>query len=193
MENTGLNDDSLHHAGLVRVFDSRAVRIKDEYDRRLAAARDKVDLVGFGLRALREDYGAQLPELASRARVRFLLLHPEFPTAEDSIAALRDREERNSSGSIRSDIKEFLIQVVPQTRRNDISLSVRLYRALPMINIFRIDDDLFWGPYLIDEQSRNCPTFLVRRGGSLFERYTRQFEFLWSDEWSQTPEQAGLA
>ena len=59
---------------------------------------------------------------------------------------------------------------------------VRLYRCLPSVNILRVDDELFWGPYLIREQSRNCPTFIVRRGGILFSRFTAHFDSIWADD-----------
>lgn len=172
------------------VFDGRAVRIKDQYDRRLARASERVDVLGFGLRSLREDYGAaKLENLAARAPVRVLLLDPDFPNGHAyKISSLRDQEERNSEGQIERDIREFVVQVLPLTRKLGKNLQIRLYAALPMLNMFRIDDDLFFGPYLIDEQSRNSPTFLVQRGWTLFDHLTEHFERLWSDEWSRPAE-----
>lgn len=184
--------DGLSAAGLTDAFSGRAVRIKDEYDRRLDSASENVDLLGFGLRSFREDYAAKLPELTQRANTRLLLLDPGFPNADSSIADIRDREERNPSGAIRGDVREFLVQVLPIAGTTGSNLQVRLYRALPMINIFRIDDDLFFGPYLLDEQSRNSPTFLARRGGELFDRLKAHFDLLWSNEWSIDARDADL-
>jgi hypothetical protein len=82
---------------------------------------------------------------------------------------------------------------MPIARTDGVSIEIRLYRALPLINIFRIDDDLFWGPYLLEDQSRNYPTLLVRSPGWLFQRLEQHFEMLWSTQWSVTPEEAGLA
>src|SRR6266851_813694 len=42
--------------GFVKAFDARGVRIRSEYEERLDKARDRIDILGFGLRALREDY-----------------------------------------------------------------------------------------------------------------------------------------
>jgi hypothetical protein len=50
------------------------------------------------------------------------------------------------------------------------------------VNIFRIDDEVFWGPYLIHQQSRNSPTLLVRRGGLLFDVLLRHFETIWLED-----------
>lgn len=46
---------------------------------------------------------------------------------------------------------------------------------------FRVDDDLFWGPYLVGKQSRNCPTFIARRGGVVFQRFMNHFDEIWDN------------
>jgi hypothetical protein len=168
--------------GFVKAFDARAVRIRPEYDQRLERARDRIDILGYGLRALREDYRDKFPEWKKNAKVRVLILDPEFPNTKYAYAKQRDKEENTSEGTIDADVKAFLAE----NRRLDNvvtkhSFEVRLYTCLPSVNIFRIDDELFWGPYLIGEPSRNAPTFLVRRGGILFERFVSHFERVWED------------
>ena len=77
-------------------------------------------------------------------------------------------------------------------RRSDSPrFQVRLYKCLPSVNIFRIDDELFWGPYLIREQSRNTPTFIVRKGGILFDTLAKHFNTIWSDPELSRPVPAG--
>ena len=176
--------------GFVKAFDARAVRIKSEYDTRLDKARERIDILGFGLRSLREDYRDKFEEWKKRANVRVLLIDPEFPTSRNSLAMLRDREEKTSEGTIKTDVAAFLAE-----KRNldkiasKYTFDVRLYRCLPSVNIFRIDDELFWGPYLVGEPSRNAPTFLVRRGGVLYERFLNHFEQIWKDaELSRAPD-----
>jgi hypothetical protein len=53
-------------------------------------------------------------------------------------------------------------------------------RCIPAINLFRIDDDVFWGPYLMQQQSRNTPTLLATRGGFLFDMLQKHFDALWA-------------
>lgn len=168
--------------GFVKAFDARAVRIRGEYDNRLKKAHDRIDILGFGLRALREDYRGEFAEWKRRANVRVLVIDPDFPDAKTSYARQRDKEEKSSAGTIQADVAEFL----KEKRRldgihPDHAFEVRLYTCLPSVNIFRIDDELFWGPYLVGEPSRNAPTFLVRRGGILFERFVNHFESIWKD------------
>jgi hypothetical protein len=174
--------------GFTNAFDARSVRIRGQYEERLKNARDRIDVIGFGLSAFREDFGANFDAWKGRINVRILLLDPEFPSLERSYASQRDLEENNQPGKIVGDVKLFVREISPLIRKSGaLKFEIRLYRCLPTLNILRIDDELFWGPYLIKEQSRNCPTFLVKRGGILFDRFTKQFERIWeSEELSRT-------
>lgn len=172
----------LTELGLVNAFPARSARIKPEYDARVSSAREHIDVMGFGLRTLREDYSNEFDKWQRRAHVRILLLDPDFPTREQSYSCQRDEEEQNSDGTIRRDVLAFrdatkhLITLDGPNR-----FEIRLYKCLPSINIFRVDDELFWGPYLVREQSRNLPTFVVSNGGTLFPRIVAHFEEIWKD------------
>jgi len=169
--------------GFVDAFDARGVAIKPEYERRVNRARQHIDIMGFGLRTLREDYATQFVQWRQRAEIRILLLDPEVPSADHSYASQRDREEGNDAGTIEADVRKFV-----STTRELVggepghSLKIRLYTCLPSVNVFRVDNELFWGPYLIREQSRNTPTFVFRRGGVIFERIMDHFEQIWADD-----------
>lgn len=172
-------------SGIRSVFPFRSVLIREHYDKRLEKAKDGIDLIGFGLRALREDYSSDFPRWASRAQVRILILDPDFPSAQGSLAELRDHEEGNRAGSIRDDVMAFIKATAPLLKRKDIRFKVRLYKAMPNINYFRIDNEAFWGPYFLGTQSRNTPTFLISREGNLFPLFAEHFEHLWSGEFSR--------
>jgi hypothetical protein len=168
--------------GLMNAFEARSVRIKSEYDTRLAVAGERIDLIGFGLRALRQDFADAFPSWAARARVRILLIDPEYPESKAKLADLRDGEEGEKTGTIKQDVHDFIRSASPVIKESGDKFMVRLYRCLPSVNIFRIDDDLFWGPYFVAQPSRNTPTFLVRRGGVLYNSLMQHFETIWSDE-----------
>jgi hypothetical protein len=93
-------------AGLLKIFSGRSVLIREEYHTRLANARH-IDLVGFGLSAFREDYINDFVGWSHRADVRILLLDPDFPSRQHSLADQRDREENNPAGQIRRDVETF--------------------------------------------------------------------------------------
>jgi hypothetical protein len=166
--------------GIVDAFESRSIRIRTEYEQRLDAVREKIDIMGFGLRAFREDFREHLPRWRKHAQIRILLIDPEFPTPELSFAVQRSVEEQGND--ITTDVRNFVAEFGPLLRKSKKDLQIRLYRCLPSINIFRIDDELFWGPYLMNELSRNVPTLVVRRGGVLFSRFEQHFDTIWTSE-----------
>lgn len=175
--------------GIETVFDARSVGIKQEYIQRLNKVREQIDVVGFGLSSLREDFINDFSNWKQKANVRILLLDPEYPIPEHSYADQRDVEEGNVRGAIAQDVRKFVKDISPlidEAGKNH-TFNIRLYRVLPTVNVFRIDDEIFWGPYLISEQSRNTPTFVVKRGGKLFDRFCNQFERIWSDEQFSRP------
>jgi hypothetical protein len=178
-QNSAERLDLLTRFGFKKAFARRSVAIKDEYDKRLNEASEAIDIMGFGLRSLREDYRDHFADWHARAKVRILLLDPTVPSIEHSLADRRDAEERNPPGTICSDVKTFGEQV-QQSFQGDDRFQVRVYTTIPTINIFRIDNELFWGPYFVDKPSRNLPTFIVARGGFLFDSIMTHFETVWN-------------
>ena len=175
-ENTRQRIETLTDLGILKGFSRRGVAIKDEYDARLTKAKKQIDIMGFGLRALREDYVSDFQTWKNRARVRILLIDPRSPELNSTYADQRDSEEANATGTIRQDVETFLEQIQDLL---DDRFSVRLYTCLPSINVFRVDSKLFWGPYFLCAQSRNTPTFLVRKPGLLFDPISSHFEEIW--------------
>jgi hypothetical protein len=167
--------------GLSEAFEHRSVRIKEQYDVRLNRVHEAIDVMGFGLRALREDYQEHFSSWAARARVRILLLDPEFPTTKCPYAHQRDKEEKNEIGAIAGDVRSFIRVCSNLLKDQKSRFEIRLYRCLPSVNLFRIDDSLFWGPYLIGDVSRNFPTFLLEQHGILYKRFLDHFNEIWSN------------
>lgn len=178
-ESTKRQLNLLTQFGLIGAFSSRGASIKSEYDERLAKVRHRIDVMGFGQRALREDYSQDFSRWKRNAVIRILLLDPEYPGPDLNYAAQRDSEEGSPAGTIAGEVRQFVSEVA---RLLDDNFQIRLYRCLPAVNIFRVDDELFWGPYLIKRVSRNSPTFLVARGGVMFDTFTAQFEEVWKDD-----------
>lgn len=166
--------------GIIDAFEARAAAIRSSYDTRLIKAKSNIDILGFGLRALREDYSNSFPLWKEQARVRILLINPESPIATRPYAEQRDFEENNPLGSIAADVHQFLRVAGPLIESGG-RFQVKLYKCLPSVNIFRTDSELFWGPYLVREQSRNTPTLLIQRG-VLFDRLMSHFDRIWNEE-----------
>ena len=166
-------------AGITSVFRHRSIRIKSHYDERLRSAK-RVDLIGLGLSAFREDYARDFAEWSRKAKVRILVLDPDFPTKGHSLADYRDLEERGAKGKIRGDVEAFEKVVNENAEIDRTRFEIRRMRSIPAINLLRIDDETFWGPYLMAERSRNTPTLLVHRGGFMFDDLERHFEETWA-------------
>lgn len=165
--------------GIVNAFPFRSVQIRTEYESRLEKVGDRIDIMGFGLRHLLEDMGDQFERWTHSAQVRVLLINPDTPTAASAYADQRDAEEGSRPGAIRQDVRNFLERTAELRKKPDFQ--VRLYKCLPSVNIFRIDDEMFFGPYLLGGVSRNLPTLIVRQGGVLFDRLDRHFNEVWND------------
>jgi hypothetical protein len=119
-EQTAQRLDMLTQFGFLEALAARSSVIKPKYDERLAEAREAIDILGFGLQDLRQDYLRDFETWASRARVRILLLDPDAPRRSAAYADQRDREEGNPPGTIRTDVDAFLQQTA-SIRANIVS------------------------------------------------------------------------
>jgi hypothetical protein len=173
----------LRDFGLLQIFEGRSVTIRPEYDERCERATEGIDVLGFGLSAFIQDHRQDFTRWKTRLNIRILAIDPDFPSQEYSFAAQRDVEENASKGEIARDVQSLASTLMPLLSKEGEAktFEVRLYRCLPSINIFRIDDDVLWGPYFMREPSRNSITFLARRGGHLYARVVSHFNEIWND------------
>ena len=178
----------IYDMGLRNIFNGRSVVIKSEYSTRIVSA-STIDVMGFGLSAFRQDYGDKFASLSASKKIRVLLLHPSYPDSNFSFANQRDVEEHNSTGSIAGDIVQFIRSSQDARDLHPHNFEIRLMTCLPSINLFRFDGEMLWGPYLVGDQSRNMPTFLLVKGDFLFDRLAEHFEIIWNDPILSTPVQ----
>lgn len=170
--------------GFIAAFPRRSITIRDEYDDRMRRFSKRADILGFGLNALRQDHAASFGRWKQQGHVRVLLIDPDYPTPNASFAGERDAEENDAVGTIAQQVRQFVRDTKGHLEAD--RFEIRLYRCLPLLNMFRIDSDILWGPYLMAEPSRNAPTFVVREGGEMFDRLVNHFEHIWSDaRWSR--------
>ena len=179
--------------GFLTAFPYRSIQIKEEYRRRIGRANRNIDVMGFGLNSLREDFLDDFHDWASRLKVRILLVDTEAPDGVIKYVDVRDAEEDNSPGRTRAEIRRFVIDTYDLWSQH-ANFQLRLAKTLPSVNMFRIDDESFWGPYLISSKrygraSRNLPTMIVRRPGYMYERLVDHFDEIWSsDQLSRDPD-----
>jgi hypothetical protein len=168
--------EMLNRFGLAQVYERRAAQIRVEYSTRLDRATSQIDIIGFGLKDFRRDYMDQFPVLSARAHVRILLIDPASPAC-----AMRDREEDQREGKIAEEVQDFVAQFRARYTTDQLpNLTIKFYTCLPLVNIFRIDNEIFWGPYLVGQASGNTITMRIERG-LLFDQLTGHFEEIWTN------------
>lgn len=173
--------EEIRRAGVEYVFEKRSVAMRSEYDTRLERASKSIDILGFGLQHLREDHLVHFSDWANRAKVRILVIDPESPISSRTYANQRDLEEGNEQGQISQDVHALVSGCRHMLTGSSGRFEIRLYTCLPSVNIFRIDDEVFWGPYFVGGVSRNMPTFLLDGGGFVSQAIMEHFERIWTD------------
>ena len=172
--------------GFLTAFPFRSIQIKEEYHHRIRKAGQNIDVMGYGLNALREDFADEFHEWSDKLSVRIILVDPEAPAGSAKYPDLRDLEEGNSAGRTRTEIARFIEDTRPLWSQGK-GFQLRLATALPSVNMFRIDNEIFWGPYLVSSPrygraSRNLPTMIVKRPGYMFDRLLDHFDEIWSND-----------
>lgn len=179
-ETTRSRLQALSDAGLDAVFNYRSVRIKGEYDKRLERAR-RIDVVGYGLGSFLEDYSKDFARWSRQAKVRVVAIDPHKPTTDTSYADVRDLEEGREAGKTRADVERLIKTIAGNSEINKENFELRLLASIPSVNVMIIDDEIFWGPYLLAEQSRNTFTLTVKKGGFMFDALENHFSQIWEN------------
>ena len=171
----------------IAFLDSRSVTIGEWYDHRLRQMTSHLDILAWGLAMFREDYGKDLNEWAERGvKIRIILVNPDSQEGS-TLCRLQDISEEREIGSTQREILRFLATIRPVNEK----LQVRVSDHHPGVNIFRIDDEMFFGPYIAGIASRKAPTGFVLQGQRLFERLTDHFEWMWSNAYDTTGSSSG--
>ncbi|WP_320202169.1 SIR2 family NAD-dependent protein deacylase (plasmid) [Agrobacterium sp. rho-13.3] len=185
----------------LHVFGGRGDGFFKLYDEAITGLNTRLDIFSLKLRRFRREHTETILGAAKRSKIRIALIDPKFPLPEDhvSLASLREREERSAIGSVREDVAAWKsvhdayrsrVEAGEIVESETTGLEIRLYNILPTVNLFCADDSLFVGPYLLDVEDRNTPTFLLRgpRKGSdsisndMFMAYNQHFEAVWNDK-----------
>lgn len=179
--------DTLGDTGIRAVFDDRYSYIRSAYQRYQANVSEQLDLLGMSLTHFQQDVGEQLIDWLNerpKLQIRLLLLNPN-----SSYGRTRDLEEGNHEGHI----AEWSLRLTEKVLLIDHPrLQVRWYNTLPSANVYRLDQIVFVGNYLVRRLSRQTPTFELDVNGRLAKPYLQHFEDLWkppkeNENWSVSP------
>lgn len=171
-------EDPLHEWGIEKIYSTRAER-NAEADPNIDKARHSIDGVAFGLSNFRAKYSAKI-ETALRhgVNIRLLVMDPE-----SDFLSTREIEEGVAEGTIRGQITE-LIRWAERLNQNKHkgSFTIRGYNCMTLDYYWRVDDDLYIGPYWYGYQSSNTITFKFKNSGKGYQHYSEYFTSLWENE-----------
>lgn len=171
----------LWEIGFRDIFHTNTTSIAGEYGKRFKEHQKSIDLLGTGFDKLRRDFGASFEAWAQSGVVRVLVIDPHFPSHDNSISKIRDREEGNSGNGIEGQVSAFEETTRKVRESYPDTFQVRAYRCTPTLTLVRIGKELFWAPYLVNRTPSGAPTMLVKEGGLLYDTITEHFEDIWSN------------
>ena len=112
--------------------------------------------------------------------VRILTMDPD---CENVFLKQREKEEGNQEGDILNSINqlvEWANKLNKKSRKGTIK--IKGYRCMTLDFYWRVDDEIYIGPYWYKFSSQNTITYKFVSGKQGFDMYADYFEQLWDDE-----------
>lgn len=170
-------EDPLLEWGMKKIYSTRAERNADA-DPNIDKAKYSIDGIAFGLSNFRAKYSAKIETcLKHGVNIRLLVMDPE-----SRFLCVREVEEGLSEGTIKGQIIE-LIRWAERLNCNSYkgTFAIKVYSCMTLDYYWRVDDDLYIGPYWYGYQSSNTITYKFVNGGKGFQHYSEYFESLWEN------------
>lgn len=165
--------------GLEKIFRTRAEK-NAESDPRLESHNVKfLDGIAFGLSSFRSnrEYDVLLC-LQNGMKMRLLAMNPD-----SDFVRQRAIEENVHPDSIKDSIVKLVEWVNKLNKQsNKGKIEIKYYNAMTLDFYWRIDDDLYVGPYMYNIVSQQTITAKFSKGGKGFNLYSRYFNDLWNND-----------
>ena len=160
-----------------KIYSTRAEKNADS-DPELTKAKYQIDAVAFGLKSFRTKQEKKV-EACLRKGVNFRIITMN-PNSE--YISAREKEENETEGQIKKTIEDLVSWA---NRFNSKGLKgkiiVKGYNCMTMDFYWRVDDELYVGPYQYGISSQQTITYKFISGGKGFTQYTEYFEQLWDN------------
>lgn len=171
--------DQLESWGIERIYKTRSEKNKDS-DPKLDSLKYRLDVVAFGLKSFRNLNENKVAGLLERGvRVRILTMDPDG----NEFLTQREKEENEPEGQIRNSIKGLVewASKLNKSRKNKTRIEIKGYKCMTLDFYWRMDDELYVGPYWYGLDSQQTITYKFRAGKDGFSVYENYFERLWQD------------
>lgn len=160
-----------------KIYSTRAER-NSEADPNIENARYCIDGVAFGLSTFRTMYGKKIEHcLRKGVNIRLLTMDPD-----GQFISFREKEEESGPGGIKNTINDMVkwADLLNQNSKKG-KIVIKAYNSMTLDYYWRVDDELYVGPYWYGYKSSDTITYKFAAGGRGFQHYSEYFEKLWED------------
>lgn len=161
-----------------KIYSTRAER-NAEADPNIDKAKYCIDGIAFGLSTFRTMYGKKIEQcLKKGVQIRLLTMDPD-----GQFIAFREEEEKAVAGGIKETIIE-MVKWADDLNKSNLKgkIIIKAYRSMTLDYYWRVDDDLYIGPYWYGYKSSDTITYKFVDGGRGFQHYSEYFDKLWEDK-----------
>lgn len=176
----GKRENPLDEWGLEKIYETRAEKNK-ESDPELDKAKEQVDAIAFGLKSFRTKHTKRVEKILRKGvNIRILTMNPD---KENIFLKQREIEEEETEGQIRNSIEQLVSWANTLNSRNyQGKIEVKGYKCMTLDFYWRVDDDIYIGPYWYHVGSQQTITYKFHKGRKGFDTYKEYFETLWNDD-----------
>ena len=163
---------------LTKIYSTRAEKNADS-DPQLDKARYVVEATAFGLKSFRSKQAKRVEGCLRRGvNFRFITMNPE-----SQFVRQREIEENETEGQIKHTIEE-LVKWADDLNAKGYKgrILIKGYDTMTLDFYWRVDDEIYVGPYWYNVSSQQTITYKFERDGKGFTTYTEYFETLWEND-----------
>lgn len=176
----GKKEYPLEKWGVEKIYKTRAEKNADS-DPKLDKVKCQVDAVAFGLKSFRTTQNKKV-ERALKRGVSFRILTMD-PCEDNVFLIQREKEENEPVGQIKKSIEDLVKWANNLNSRGyEGKIKIRGYKCMTLDFYWRMDDELYVGPYWYGRGSQQTITYKFGKDKMGFELYADYFESLWNDK-----------
>lgn len=164
--------------GVSKIYKLRSQKSEDS-DPKISKIKSNLDVVSFGLKRFRETHRKDILKcLKNGTVIRILTMHPD-----SNFVSQREIEEESAEGHIQNSIRHLIEWANDLNKQVEKSnggyIEIRGYDCMTLDFYWRMDNELYYGPYWFKRDSQATITYKCESGGDCFNLYTQYFEDLW--------------
>ncbi|MCL2722558.1 MAG: hypothetical protein FWD47_14605 [Treponema sp.] len=154
---------------ILRIYEKRINM--DVYNGMMEKASKNVDVLGYSLKNFPDNmrkFFEKYQDEKIKIKIRILVVDPD---------SIYSQERETLEGDLKGEHKKRVEELREFLSKYDF-VELKKISTPPSSMIFRIDDDMFVGPYLY-KPSAETETFQLKKSGKLFKLYESEFKAMW--------------